>query len=109
MKTLIAEDSAFYQKLLIRYLQSWGYEIVVAKSGTEAWNYLSSADGPRLALLDWVLPEVDGPELCRRIRSGDLERYIYTILITGNNDKSHLLDGMNAGADDFLGKPLDSV
>jgi two-component system, cell cycle response regulator len=108
MKALIAEDSGFYQRLLPRYLSQWGFESVVAANGSDAWKLLCSPDAPRLALLDWVLPGVDGLELCRRIRSGDLgERYVYTILLTGNNDKGHLLDGMRAGADDFLGKPFD--
>jgi len=108
MKVLVAEDSGFYQKLLPRFLQPWGFEAVVAANGVDAWKELSAPDAPRLALLDWVLPGVDGLELCRRIRSGDLgERYTYTILLTGNNDKTHLLEGMRAGADDFLGKPFD--
>lgn len=108
MKTLIAEDSGFYQKLLPRYLQEWGFDTVVAKNGMEAWNVLTGHDAPTLALLDWVLPEIDGLELCRRIRGGDLgEQYVYTILLTGNNGKGHFLDGMRAGADDFLGKPFD--
>jgi len=108
MKTLIAEDSGFYQKVLPRYLKEWGLDCVVTKNGAEAWEVLSSADGPRLALLDWVLPDIDGLELCRRIRSGDLgERYVYTILLTSNNDPDHVLEGLKAGADDFLGKPFD--
>src|SRR5919199_3339805 len=103
MKILVAEDSGFYQKLLPRYLSQWEFEPVIAVNGDEAWQVLCMRDGPRLALLDWVLPNVDGIELCRRIRSGDLgERYVYTILLTGNNDKGHLLDGMRAGADDFI-------
>ncbi|HVO62771.1 MAG TPA: diguanylate cyclase [Terriglobales bacterium] len=107
MKTLIAEDSGFYQKLLSRYLRDWGLEAVVTKSGAEAWSVLSATDGPRLALIDWVLPDIDGLELCRRIRSGDLgERYVYTVLLTSNNESHHVLEGLKAGADDFLGKPF---
>jgi two-component system, cell cycle response regulator len=107
MKTLIADDSGFYQKLLPRYLRNWGLEPVVTKNAAEAWHELSSSEGPRLALIDWVLPDMDGLELCRRIRSGDLgDGYVYTILLTSHNETAHVLEGLQAGADAFLGKPF---
>ncbi len=108
MKTVIAEDSGFYQKLLPRYLAEWGFEAIVSENGADAWKALSAADGPSLALLDWVLPDMEGTELCRRIRSGDLgERYVYTILLTSHNKIAHLLEGLKSGADDFVAKPFD--
>ncbi|HZQ23851.1 MAG TPA: diguanylate cyclase [Terriglobales bacterium] len=110
MVVLFADDSPVYRKMVPGHLEGWGFQVEIACNGAEAWQLLSRPDGPRLALLDWVMPDLSGLELCRRIRSGDLgERYVYTILLTGNNQKSKLLEGLQAGADDFLTKPFDPL
>jgi PleD family two-component response regulator len=81
---------------------------VCARDGKEAWELLSRPDAPRLALLDWVLPEIDGIEICRRLRGKPSdEAYTYTILLTAKNRKEEMLEAMDAGADDFLAKPFD--
>ncbi len=105
---LLAEDSALYRHLIKSHLAEWGFECVCAKNGQEAWDLLSKTDAPRLAVLDWVLPGVDGVELCRRLRHrAETELYTYTILLTAKSAKHEMLEAMDAGADDFLAKPFD--
>jgi len=105
---LVAEDSAIYRRLIETHLNDWGFDFKCVRDGKEAWKVLSQKDSPRLALLDWVLPEIDGVELCRRLRSRpEHEPYTYTILLTAKNRKTEMLEAMNAGADDFLAKPID--
>jgi two-component system cell cycle response regulator len=105
---LLAEDSALYRHLITSHLKEWGFDFQTAKDGREAWELLTRPGAPRLALLDWVLPGIDGVELCRRLRHrGDHEPYTYTILLTAKSDKQEMLEAMDAGADDFLAKPFD--
>jgi len=105
---LLAEDSAVYRHLITGHLNEWGFDFVCAKDGRGAWELLTKPDAPRLALLDWVLPGVDGVELCRRLRGRpDNEPYTYAILLTAKNQKQEMLEAMDAGADDFLAKPFD--
>jgi two-component system cell cycle response regulator len=107
---LLAEDSAIYRHLIQTHLRDWGFNLVCAKDGKEAWKLLMQPDAPRLALLDWVLPEIDGIELCRRLRErSEDESYTYTILLTAKNRKQEMLEAMDAGADDFLAKPFDPL
>lgn len=108
MTLLLAEDSPFYRRMITEHLQHWGFDYVSARDGKEAWKMLMKPDAPRLALLDWVLPEIEGVELCRRLRTRpEGEPYTYTVLLTGRNQKREMLDAMDAGADDFLAKPFD--
>jgi len=105
---LLAEDSAIYRHLIEAQFRDWGFKFVLAKDGKEAWKLLSSKNAPRLALLDWVLPEIDGVEICRRLRSSAKETpYTYTILLTAKSERKEMLEAMEAGADDFLAKPFD--
>jgi two-component system cell cycle response regulator len=105
---LVAEDSAIYRRLTEDHLKEWGFDFTCVKDGKEAWKLLTQKNAPRLALLDWVLPEIDGVELCRRLRGRvDDESYTYTILLTAKNRKQEMLEAMDAGADDFLAKPFD--
>ena len=107
---LVAEDSAIYRRLIESHLTEWGFDFVCARDGKEAWKLLAKKDAPRLALLDWILPEIEGVELCRRLRSRpDNEPYTYTILLTAKNRKDEMLEAMNAGVDDFLAKPFDPL
>ncbi|HLW89195.1 MAG TPA: diguanylate cyclase [Terriglobales bacterium] len=107
---LVAEDSAVYRRLIETHLNEWGFTFTCAKDGKEAWKLLMKRGAPQLALLDWVLPEIDGIELCRRLRSGsEDEPYTYTILLTAKNRKQEMLEAMDAGADDFLAKPFDPL
>lgn len=105
---LLAEDSPVYRHLVETLLKEWEFSLVIAKDGKEAWKLLSSRDSPRLAILDWVLPEVDGVEICRRLRAcSEKVPYTYTILLTAKSKKREMLEAMEAGADDFLAKPFD--
>jgi len=108
MIILLAEDSAFYRRMIAKHLHEWGFDFVDARDGKEAWKVLVQQDGPKLALLDWVLPEIEGIEICRRLRSRpEGAPYTYTVLLTAKNQKQEMLEAMDAGADDFLAKPFD--
>ena len=106
MKILIAEDEPAFRQLLEEMLVKWGYEVVVTQDGNEAWQVLSSKDAPRLAILDWMMPGVDGVELCRRVRKVRPEPYTYLVLLTSQKRDEDLVTGMDAGADDYILKPF---
>jgi predicted signal transduction protein with EAL and GGDEF domain len=107
MKILIADDSAISRCLVQKTLERGGYEVLAVENGRSAAECLSSTDGPRLALLDWVMPELDGLSVCRQIRSLSNHLYIYMILLTSNESKEDIVRGFEAGADDYLTKPYD--
>jgi diguanylate cyclase (GGDEF)-like protein len=110
MQALVVDDSAVYRKLIGDYLRSWGFGVTLAENGSEAWRILEQSDSPKLALLDWVLPDLDGIELCKRIRQADSSRpYVYVILLTSNEGRQNMLEAMQAGADDYLVKPFDEL
>ena len=108
MKVLVAEDSPTFRLALERMLKKWGYEVVLAENGLAALEILQAEDSPRLALIDWMMPGSDGVEVCRRIREMNREPYIYIILLTAKNTAEELVEGMEAGADDYLTKPVNS-
>jgi phosphoserine phosphatase RsbU/P len=107
MKVLIADDEPLSRGLLESTLQMWGYKVVLAQDGTEAWQILQQKDAPRLALLDWVMPGLDGTEVCRRVRSTYPKEPIYLILITARMDREDMVTGLESGADDYLTKPFE--
>ena len=106
MKVLVAEDNPVFQSMLRALLTKWGYDVVPARDGLEAWRILESANPPRLAILDWMMPGMDGVELCRRVRAAGREPYIYILLLTARTESEDLVQGMEAGADDYLTKPF---
>ena len=108
MQVLVVEDSAVYRKLICNHLEDWGFSTMIAENGAEAWKVLEQPGSPKLALLDWVLPDLDGIELCKRIRkAGACSAYIYVVLLTSNEGRQSMLDALDAGADDYLRKPFD--
>jgi two-component system cell cycle response regulator len=109
MRILIADDSIVSRHLLDATLRKWGYEVVIACDGNEAWNILQSEDAPKIAILDWVMPGSTGPEVCRRVRANAKEKDIYTyiLLLTSKSQREDLIEGMESGADDYLTKPFD--
>jgi len=106
MRVLAAEDNPVFQSMLRNMLTKWGYEAVGACDGNEAWRILQADDAPRMAILDWMMPGMDGVEVCRRVRSTGREPYQYILLLTGRTESQDLVDGMEAGADDYLTKPF---
>ena len=106
MKVLVADDDPVSRRLLQNYLQKWGYEVTVAVNGAEAWQFFEQNVFP-VVISDWMMPELDGPDLIRRIRSRSNANYVYTILLTARSQKEDLVEGMEAGADDFVSKPFD--
>jgi DNA-binding response OmpR family regulator len=106
MKVLVADDDPVSRRLLQSYLQKWGYEVAVAVNGAEAWQLFEQEEFP-LVISDWMMPEMDGRELIRRIRESRRPNYVYTILLTARSHKEDLVEGMEAGADDFVSKPFD--
>ena len=108
MKILLVDDSKLDRHFISDCLEKSGLEFAVAENGTDAWELLQAPDAPTLALLDWVLPGIDGIEICRRIRTlGSNGTYIYTVMLTAKDRKQNLLTAMEAGADDYLAKPVD--
>jgi DNA-binding response OmpR family regulator len=106
MKVLLADDDAVSRKLLQSYLQKWGHEVVTAENGAQAWQMFAEQEFP-LVITDWMMPEMDGPELVRRIRGSGRPGYVYVILLTARSQKEDVVEGMEAGADDFVVKPFD--
>ena len=106
MKILIADDDPIPRRMLQATLNAWGYEVVEARDGEEAWRLLQGEDGPPLAIMDWLMPGLDGLELCRRIRAHANAPYRYLILLTSRDSKEDVVAGMDAGADDYLIKPF---
>lgn len=108
MKVLVTEDQAVSRLMLDEWLQTWGYQPILASDGMEAWDILKddAMDTPRLILLDWMMPRMDGVELCRRIRSDHQLPYIYIIMLTQKYTQEDLKTAMDAGADAFLSKPV---
>jgi len=106
MKILIADDEPAFRHLLKEMLLKWEYEVVVAQDGDEAWQALKANDAPRIAILDWLMPGIDGVEICRKLRKELQEPYTYLILLTSQHLDDDLVAGMEAGADDYILKPL---
>jgi light-regulated signal transduction histidine kinase (bacteriophytochrome) len=107
MRVLIADDDPAALLLLENVLGYWGYEAVTAGDGTAAWDVLRRPDTPRLAVLDWIMPGLDGDEICRRVRRSPDAPYIYLIMLTGRAGRPDIVRGLEAGADDYLAKPFD--
>lgn len=106
MNIVYIDDKSEMRAILHRYLTAWGYDAVGAADGESGWELIRTLC-PDIVITDWMMPVMDGLELCRRIRSAELPSYIYIILLTARNMKEDLVTGMEAGADDFVGKPFD--
>lgn len=104
---LIAEDDRIFRRILESWLQKFGYRVIVAEDGLRAWEILQQENAPALLILDWMMPGIDGPELCRRIRERRDAFYPYILLVTAKEEKQHVVQGLASGADDYLTKPFD--
>ena len=107
MRILIADDDDVSRLELESLLTRHGHEVVAVADGTEAWDILRGDDPPRLAVLDWLMDEMDGVEVCRRVRERPALRNVYLILLTSRGDREHVLAGLLAGANDYVTKPFD--
>jgi phosphoserine phosphatase RsbU/P len=107
VKALVVDDAPDIRIFVRTLLEKWGYETDVASEGLEGFAKLKDSDIP-LLVCDWMMPGMSGPELCRAVREAELGRYVYVILLTGRSEKADLVEGLNAGADDFLSKPIDA-
>ncbi len=107
MKVLIADDDDVLRHILQTQLTKWGYDVVEARNGLEAWRLLNGNDAPKLAILDWIMPGMDGVEVCKEIRKREDHPYIYLLLLTAKHKKEDVIAGMEAGADDYIAKPFE--
>ena len=106
MKMLVADDDVMSRYLTIRVLSSAGFQVVSAANGQEAWDILQAEDPPRLVVLDWMMPVLDGIEICRRIRETEMWQYTYVLLLTARSYKCDIVAALKAGTDDYLTKPF---
>ena len=107
MKVLIAEDEIVSRRLLESALPRWGYDVITATDGEEAWALLQERDAPTIMVLDWLMPRVDGVEICRRIRAHPRLSSVYIILLTARTAVEDVVQGLEAGANDYITKPFD--
>jgi sigma-B regulation protein RsbU (phosphoserine phosphatase) len=107
VKVLIAEDEPISRCMLVAAFTEWGYEPVGTSDGVGAWQILQAEDAPKLAVLDWTMPGMDGLEICRRVREKHTPEPTYLILLTGRNAKADVVAGLLAGANDYVTKPFD--
>ena len=112
IKVLIAEDNAVSAKILQKNINDWGYEVILAKDGKEAWSNLQN-ERIKLAVLDWMMPEINGIQLCQKIRENDHQGkeqdYTYIILLSAKDEQKDLIKGLSAGADDYITKPFNHL
>lgn len=107
MRILVAEDESVSRHILAENLRKWGYDVAAVEDGARAWEALQAKDAPPLAVLDWLMPGMDGIEICRRIRQSPETRSIYLILLTARREQEDKIYGLRAGADDYITKPFD--
>jgi len=108
MKILIAEDNVTTRRILETILVKWNYDVISACDGNDAWEKLQKNNRPKLIILDWMMPGINGVEICRRLRRTDPVDPIYIILLTARDEKNDIVEGLGAGADDYISKPFDT-
>lgn len=109
MRILVAEDDFASRILLEAVLNKWGYDPVTAVDGEDAWRVLDSETAPPIAIIDWMMPNLSGVELCKRLRAQERELVPYVVMLTAKGQKADVSEGLDAGADDYLVKPFDLV
>ena len=109
MKILVAEDDYTSRRILEAMLAKWGYDVISVDNGLAAWEMIRRPEGPKVAILDWMMPGMEGIEVCRQLRKlkKDEDQYTYVILLTAKDSKENIVIGMDAGADDYIIKPFD--
>jgi sigma-B regulation protein RsbU (phosphoserine phosphatase) len=107
MRVIVADDEPTGATILARSLTRWGLDVVIAHDGEDAWRMIDQDGGIKMAILDWMMPCADGPELCRRIRQNERHAHMHVILLTARDSRADVVAGLDAGADDYLIKPFD--
>jgi two-component system, cell cycle response regulator len=107
MKIMIVEDDAITRRILESSLKKWGYEVISVIDGSAAWEIMRNPNAPSLVISDWMMPNMDGVELCKKIRAIEKAEYTYFILLTTKTEKKDIIEGLESGADDFIVKPFD--
>lgn len=108
MKVLIAEDDIISRKMLEAFLSKCGYLVSAVSDGQKAWIKFQEPDAPQLAIIDWMMPGMTGPELCRKLRAHERQSPLYIILLTSKGEKNDVIAGLESGADDYIAKPYDN-
>ena len=108
MRALVADDDRVTAEILSRTLKRWEFDVTVVGNGAAGWDHLRAATAPTLAILDWMMPELDGPEVCRRVRRELPLANMYLMLLTARESRGDLVAGLDAGADDYITKPFDA-
>ncbi len=109
LRILIADDNPVFLKVLEAMLTNWGYDVVTACDGWEAWQILEGEDRPHLTILDWMMPGMTGLDVCRRVRSSSFGQLMYSLILTSKRNSEDLTEAMEAGADDYVTKPFNSA
>jgi CheY-like chemotaxis protein len=107
MRVLIADDDLIPRVMLQASLAEWGYDALSANDGLQAWHLLQQPDAPKLVILDWMMPGLDGIEVCRRLRAQPTVEPAYVLLLTGRDAKADIVAGLDSGANDYITKPFD--
>ncbi len=107
MRILVAEDQSVSRHILVANLRKWGYDVTAVADGTQAWEALQAKAAPQLVILDWLMPGMDGIEICSLIRKSPQTRPVYLILLTARRGQEDKIHGLQAGADDYITKPFD--
>lgn len=108
MRILIAEDDLVSRNVLATVLEKCGHDVLATGSGVEAWEVMQQPDAPSMVVLDWSMPEMNGLEVCRRIRAAETGRPAYILMLAARTEKANVVEGLDAGADDYLTKPYDA-
>ncbi|OGC10418.1 response regulator receiver protein [candidate division KSB1 bacterium RBG_16_48_16] len=107
MQVLIADDDSTARFYLEIVLQKWGYEVKMAQDGEEAWHILDAENAPKLAILDWIMPRLSGVDVCKKLRQTERGKQVYALLLTAKGGKEDVVEGLRAGANDYVSKPVD--
>ncbi len=107
MKILIAEDDQTSRWMLEAILRKWGYEVIAVCNGQDAWEVMQAENPPPLAIIDWIMPDMEGVEFCRKVRESVRIASTYIILLTGKREKNEVIIGLDAGANDYIRKPFE--
>lgn len=107
LRILVAEDDPTSEAFLTGTLRAWGHEVIVVGDGVSALEMLESENPPEVAILDWMMPEPSGPEVCRKVRATDRLKHLYLIILTARDSSDAIAEALNAGADDFVSKPFE--